>query len=479
MAVAASLSLLAYVLGAGLGVGPGWFTAFAVAWMPTVMSTEALALLVTRLVTRRDRTAGWWLLAGAMCLSITADLLWARLGFPDISIADAFYLGFYPLAFIAVALLVRDLVGRAGVSAWLDGVIAALCVAALASTFVLPQIAASGDGGLLSAVVNLAYPIADVVLVAGSLVALSLTGWSPRGPLGLLIAGFVVLGVGDVLYLLEVADSTEVIPAWVVQIAWSVAAFMYMGSAWRDPKEPRRQAPRSWSRLVGPAVFSAASLGLLTWLAMQGTHAVGAVLAAAALGVLLVRIVLYFREILALASGLADAEDRASRDSLTGLLNHGAFHAAADLELARAQLTGTELSLVLIDVDHFKAFNDRHGHQAGDMALRAIAACLAEAARQGDVIGRTGGEELAWALPGAALEDAGAAAERLRRRIAELRIGGVGGVTASFGVVSPAAGESARRVFGRADEVLYAAKRAGRNRVLTQPEPTAAPVTLA
>lgn len=160
--------------------------------------------------------------------------------------------------------------------------------------------------------------------------------------------------------------------------------------------------------------------------------------------------------------------DLAIYDSLTGFLNRRQFRARLDEELTRSEEDGTPLSLLLIDLDHFKKVNDEHGHLAGDHVLGELARVLRLQAPGGTLLGRLGGEEFAVALPGQALGEAVLLAEHLRHLVQEhafeLRSGFRLPVTASFGVAqwSVALGGSAH-LLKAADEALYAAKDGGRN----------------
>jgi len=158
----------------------------------------------------------------------------------------------------------------------------------------------------------------------------------------------------------------------------------------------------------------------------------------------------------------------ARRDPLTGLANRRAFEEALAREVARAARDGAPLAVIALDVDHFKRVNDAHGHAAGDAVLAEVAARAAQALRAGDLLARVGGEEFAALLPGASLEAAAEAAERVRARIVALPIAAGGAflaVTLSAGLAALAQGEDGAALLARADERLYAAKRAGRDRV--------------
>jgi len=159
-------------------------------------------------------------------------------------------------------------------------------------------------------------------------------------------------------------------------------------------------------------------------------------------------------------------------DSLTGLLNRRAMRSALDGELARSQRYGHPLSLVMMDIDHFKSINDRHGHAGGDEVLRKVSAVLSEAQRRSDLCARWGGEEFLIALSCTDAPGAVIAAERFRRAIEAAVIGSAHSgrivVTASLGVATLQSAESIEACLERADRALYAAKAGGRNRVVCE-----------
>jgi len=161
--------------------------------------------------------------------------------------------------------------------------------------------------------------------------------------------------------------------------------------------------------------------------------------------------------------------DAAVRDPLTGLLNRRGYQERLEAELSRAERHGTELSIVLGDLDGFKILNDRHGHRHGDEALKRFAAICAEHLRGHDFVSRVGGEEFAIVLPQTPQQGAVLAAERLRRAVAEELAGPDGTpITASFGVATfPQDGISAEVLLDHADQAMYAAKTLGRDRTVT------------
>jgi diguanylate cyclase (GGDEF)-like protein len=161
----------------------------------------------------------------------------------------------------------------------------------------------------------------------------------------------------------------------------------------------------------------------------------------------------------------------AATDSLTDLPNKRAFLQALARDLARADREAKPISLVMLDVDFFKRFNDTHGHQTGDDVLRLVGSVLKAAVRTGDVPARYGGEEFAIILPCTDAAGASIVAERIRAMLEGASIRGPAGslrVTASLGVatlVGPGCQTGGEELVARADAALYEAKHAGRNRV--------------
>jgi diguanylate cyclase (GGDEF)-like protein len=172
---------------------------------------------------------------------------------------------------------------------------------------------------------------------------------------------------------------------------------------------------------------------------------------------------------------LAEANTRLAQlavtDGLTGLYNHRHLHERLALEVERSQRSGLPLSLLMLDVDHFKQFNDTFGHPAGDEVLRQLARVLNDTRRANDVVARYGGEEFAVILVDTAKFTAAKVAERVRERVSLHDFSDAaqraGKISVSVGVATyPDDGADAEALVRAADTALYAAKRAGRNRVV-------------
>jgi diguanylate cyclase (GGDEF)-like protein len=163
-------------------------------------------------------------------------------------------------------------------------------------------------------------------------------------------------------------------------------------------------------------------------------------------------------------------EQMVESDPATGCLNRRGFSRALDDAIASALPTRRDVALLALDLDHFKAINDLHGHIVGDAVLSAVAAQLADAVGDEGVVARLGGEEFAVLLPHADAEDAGVMAEKLLARVRALRLPVIGAgpvVTMSVGIAAERviSARDASALRARADEALYAAKRSGRDRI--------------
>lgn len=166
-------------------------------------------------------------------------------------------------------------------------------------------------------------------------------------------------------------------------------------------------------------------------------------------------------------------EHLAACDALTGVANRRSFDEKLMYEWRRERRDAQHLSLLMIDIDHFKRFNDTYGHQQGDKCLRRVAEVMTEVVfRPADLVARYGGEEFGIILPATDIEGAGVVAQRIQERLAAMEIahaaGEEGRITLSIGIATtaPADGESSESLLSAADDALYRAKHAGRNRVV-------------
>jgi len=182
------------------------------------------------------------------------------------------------------------------------------------------------------------------------------------------------------------------------------------------------------------------------------------------------------RELDTIRDSLAKSEERAKTDTLTDLPNRRALDEFLRNTQTAAMEQGEPFSTLLIDIDHFKRFNDEFGHGVGDQVLRLMAKALRERLREIDLPARYGGEELMAVLPGADLAAATMVAERIRRSVAERHITrrstgeALPGITVSIGVAQFREGEPIADLIERCDRALYLAKKSGRNKVMAETE---------
>jgi two-component system cell cycle response regulator len=176
---------------------------------------------------------------------------------------------------------------------------------------------------------------------------------------------------------------------------------------------------------------------------------------------------------LRMAMLVEEAQYAATTDPLTGLMNRRAFLAALDVEQSRSERQGYPMSLLLLDVDHFKAINDTYGHAVGDQVLAAVGQVLMQEVRKTDFVGRWGGEEFVVLLSGAGEPGARIGAERIRAAIEAMQVCEEGGrmvpVRVSIGVSCLEVKDTPEILIGRADRAMYQAKSTGRNRVAIAP----------
>lgn len=181
-------------------------------------------------------------------------------------------------------------------------------------------------------------------------------------------------------------------------------------------------------------------------------------------------LILRVNQIVAVRQTVERLRSEADLDHLTGLANRRRFRVALNREVERWRRYGVPCALLLLDIDHMKAINDRFGHPAGDLVIRQIADVLTKVLRDNDTAARLGGEEFALLLASVDGGKAAAAAERLRAILAEQTIPEVGNFSVSIGVAAcPAHATSERTLYAASDQALYVAKNEGRDRVAVAP----------
>ncbi len=373
---------------------------------------------------------------------------------PYPSYADALWLGFYPFAYAGLVLLARSRVQRQQASVWFDGLVGGLTAAAVLVQTVLTAVLQLTGGSLREVATNLAYPVADLLLLVLLVGVLALLGWRPGGAWWALLAGVVLFIASDTAYLLLSAHDTYV-DGGLTDAGWPLALVCLAGAAVRPAPAPRLVQPGGVGALFVPAACATLSLLLLWWGSRDSVDPVAGVLYLAAVLVAVARTLLTFRAVGALAQSRAEART----DDLTGLANRRRFSEAVE---RRAAQPGTApWALMLIDLDRFKEVNDSLGHAIGDQLLVLVAERLRSGARGGDVLARLGGDEFAVLLADGDAAAGLACGERIRAALtAPFALDGIAvHVDASIGVAAaPEHGQDGSTLLQRADVAMYAAK---------------------
>lgn len=406
-----------------------------------------------------DRLA-WWLLAGAVgCYfggALAFELYYRTLPVaPRPSWSDLGYMGFYPLAFVALLLMLRSRVRRLTVATWLDCIIAGLTAAALAAALALGALVRATDGNVAVVVAGVAYPIADLVLLSLLAGALVVIGRGAGAGWWWLVGGVALFVMTDAVYAYQVVHGVYTVGG-PLDIGWSVAFICLGMAACQRPAAGGRDRHEGALALVIPAACALTAVALLFSGYLRSGDPIAGVLALGAVLAALARTGVTVREVRA----LADSRQQARTDELTGLPNRrSVFEAlgAADDRLAG----GSDVTVMVIDLDRFKEVNDSLGHAVGDALLRQVGPRLAAELRSGDLLARLGGDEFIVLADDLDDTAARALAARLRERVQQpFWVGGLSlTVDASVGVATgPQHAATAEELLQLADLAMYAAK---------------------
>jgi two-component system cell cycle response regulator len=335
-----------------------------------------------------------WLALGIAALSWTAgDLYWvfflrddATVPFPSVS--DAFYLGFFPPAYVSFVLLLRARVGDVPRSLWLDGLIAGLTVSALGAALVFQAVLDSTQGSALAVATNLAYPLGDLGLLALVIGFLGLTGWRLERAWIVIGAGLVFFAVSDSVYLYQAAVGTYV-EGTLLDAGWVAAMVLLAFGAWQPASERTPRELEGYQLVAIPSVFALLGLGILVYDHFEQVNLLALTLASAAVVAVVTRMCVTFHERMKL---LALVRKESLTDALTGLGNRRCFMLDLQERLARLEGPGPFV-LVLFDLDGFKSYNDSFGHLAGDALLKRLSAKLQAATSTWGRAYRMGGDE--------------------------------------------------------------------------------------
>ena len=420
---------------------------------------NALILLAVLACVRRamqpGRERGAWIAfsVGAVSWSV-AELLFdfaytADPPFP--SVADVFYLAFYPPVYIGLMLLVRSRVSAFGRALWLDGATAAVASSALGAAVLFQAVLGSTDGSPAVVVTNLAYPVGDMLLLSAVVGVFVLTGGRADRTWVLIGAALAATAVADGIFLFQTATSTYS-EGTLLDALWPASMLLLGAAAWQ-PTRRTDVVLEGRPLLATPLVCGLVGVGIFTYDHFHPLNFLAASLAGATILAVMIRTGLTFRENTRM---LGLMRTHADTDALTTLGNRRRL--LAELESTLEAATASEPCLLAIyDLDGFKDYNDTFGHPAGDALLARLAAALDDLAAPVGAAYRLGGDEFC-VIAAVPPREAQAFLDATVAALSES--GDAFTVTSSYGAVSlPEEAATPSDALRLADQRLYVQKR--------------------
>jgi diguanylate cyclase len=428
-------------------------------WIYNGIELGVAALVLARALLVESERRAWLVLAAGIVFYALGDIYYTLFlehaaSIPSPAPSDAFYLIFYPCAYVTIVWLVGRHLRDVHANVWLDGAIGGLALAALGSALVIEPVVDSTHGSLAAVATNLAYPFGDLILIVFVFGVFALTGWRPGRAWLLILLGFALTAVADSIYLFRVAEGSYH-SGTLLDAMWPAGLLMLGLAAWSKPREREQNPFAGVAVMLVPCLFAAIALFLLIRANYVHTRVLPECLAAAALLVAGLRFAVSFNDVRNLS---AIRERQARTDYLTGLANRRHFYEQLNASIEGCRRRGSSFALLTIDLDHFKELNDTLGHYAGDLLLQQVGPRLQSIVR-GDPVARLGGDEFGLILRDASA--AAAAAERIHQALArpfaleDLTVS----VHASVGIaVFPEDAQSTDGLLQRADVAMYQAK---------------------
>jgi diguanylate cyclase (GGDEF)-like protein len=470
--LAASLAVVVFATWLGAGWGGPDVTAAVSALGSLGFSTLAFGCALTAAIrTPLLRGRAWLAVAVGLFGWVVGDAIWACYGLvlhaepPSPSIADVAYL-VLPVGTIVAFVITASARRLVGLRPLIDGLIITSSLFLVSWVVVLRQIFAAYQGSRAELATSLAYAVADVFMVAISVLVLTSAPPSHRRVLALVTAGLTTLAITDSL--LVYLNAKGVRTSDLLVVGWAVGLVLLSAGALLAIRNPDHEAPgkphssRLWQWLPYVPMAIAAAVGLIFLSSMTAAIPVlvsGGVLVGAAL----VRQLIMLLDNRTLLDAVAD---QALRDPLTGLANRLLFSDRLNHAMEMRDRDGRRVAVLSLDLDEFKLVNDNLGHPAGDALLRAVAERLVTVVPTGDTVARLGGDEFAILI-----EDGPQPAETTAQRVVEVfdkaffLEGEEVFMHPSVGLaVTPGLEDddvTADELFRRADIAMYAAKRAG------------------
>jgi diguanylate cyclase len=457
---------LGLLLGAVVAVDPeatsGIVGYLVVAAFGTVLSCIGAARMP------RARRRIWWAIAAGQGLFLLGDLLWTYFLHvleiePYPSIADGAYLLSYPALALGMLWLVRGRRRGRDRAAFLDAAILTTGVSVVGAVFFVLPAAESGEQTALPQLVAAAYPAGDLLVLA-VLIRMLTTGTARNLALWSLVFGVVAVLLADLYYVMSVVNDTGY-PIWINN--FYLLSYLFLGFAALHPSASKlsEPAPDRPERITVPRLLLLGAALMLAPVTEQVSHLANpnhntgtwVVLVGGVLSALFV-VLRMWDLVNALQRKAVQLSALARRDGLTGIANRRTWDHELSRACAFAREQDTPLTVAVLDMDHFKLFNDTHGHVMGDLVLKETATAWASILHGRGFVARYGGEEFTVLIPGMTATRAEHLLDRLRKSVTHDQ-------TCSIGMAIWDGIETPAHVFSRADQALYHAKHEGRDRI--------------
>jgi two-component system, cell cycle response regulator len=443
----------------GIG-GPGLDVAVNGVVYDSVVVSAGLACLLR--ASRGGPERGAWLAIGASILAWAAGEIWWTLYIEDNpsapypSPADIGYLAFYPLAVLGLYLLVRARAEELDRRLWMDGLIAALGSGALGAALIFEFVAERTSGSGVEVATTLAYPFGDVVLIALIVGIIALTRWRPGRTWSLLLAGLAVMAIADVAFTLQSYEATLPGGDWVEPI-YLISAVILGAEAWQPQADRILPDARfdGWREMMVPGIVAAAMIALVVMQYFSHASALTTILWSATMLSVIGRLVLSLRENKRLL-------EQVRTDRLTGLGSQARMQ--MDLE-GRERTSNRPMTVILLDLNGFKRYNDTFGHPAGDRMLGMLGQRLGAAMEKEATAYRLGGDEFLVLADGGLVDRGSEARDALAVCAAEALTSRGRGfeLSAAWGIASvPEEADSPAEAMQLADVRMYAQKESRR-----------------
>ncbi|HEV3267622.1 MAG TPA: bifunctional diguanylate cyclase/phosphodiesterase [Acidimicrobiales bacterium] len=380
---------------------------------------------------------------------------------PTPSGADAFYLLFYPLAYVATVIILQRGLGRLARPNWLDGVVAGLGASTLCAAFAFHSIQNATGGSSLATATNLSYPVGDLLLLLLVIGGTVLLSGSASRQWYVLATGLSAIVIGDTFNLFQSSGVASRFGSTANAIAWPIAIYLISMSVWLPVRHLDPLRPQKVSSFLFPGIAATGGLVILIIGTLHSISRVALWLAVATLLTVGIRLAISARSLRVLTE---ERHRQAHTDELTGLGNRRLLSQVLDLFFADQQGSAEdprELAFLFVDLNHFKEINDSFGHPAGDELLRQLGPRLTSAVGNSGSVVRLGGDELAVVLMDADANDAVMVARKIIEGIEEPftlnRIKATVGASIGIALV-PANANDGPGLMWCADVAMYRAK---------------------